>query len=58
MQSHPSLLTKALHLVEQWGDGVIAAIQEEQQWRNLCPPEFEEFVLFTDHLLRNKRGVC
>lgn len=47
-----SLLTKALHLVEQWGDGIIAAIQNEKQRRNLCPAEFKEFVLFTYHLLR------
>lgn len=52
----PTLLsiTKALHLVEQWGDGIVAAVQNEKQRRNLCPPEFKEFILFTYHLLRMK----
>lgn len=39
------------HLVEQRGDGIVTAVQDEQQRRNLGPPEVKQLVLLGDDLL-------
>lgn len=39
------------HLIEQRRDGVVTAVQDEQQRRNLGPPEVKQLVLLCDDLL-------
>lgn len=41
------------HLVEQGGDGIVAPVEDEEQRRDLSFPEVEQFVLFSDDLLKN-----
>ena len=43
------------HLVEQRRDGVVAAVEDEEQRRNFRLPEVEQLVLFSDDLLSTHR---
>ena len=43
------------HLVEQWRDGIVAPVQDQQQRRNLSLPEVEQLVLLGDDLLMTDR---
>lgn len=42
------------HLVEQRRDGVVAAVEDEQQRRNFGLPEVEQLVLLGDDLLKTQ----
>lgn len=46
----------AAHLTEQRCDGVVAAVQDQQQRRNLRLPEVKQLVLLRDDLL-TERGA-
>lgn len=39
------------HLVQQRCDGVIAPVQDQQQWRNFSLPEVKQLILLCDDLL-------
>lgn len=43
------------HLTEQGCDGVVAAVEDEQQRRNLGLPEVKQLVLLCDDLLTERR---
>lgn len=43
------------HLTEQRSDGVVAAVQDQQQRRNLRLPEVKQLVLLGDDLLTERR---
>lgn len=45
------------HLVEQRCDGVITAVEDQQQRRNFGLPEVEQLVLLGDDLLAERRNV-
>ena len=45
----------AAHLTEQRGDGVVAAVEDEQQRRHLGLPEVKQLVLLCDDLLTERR---
>lgn len=45
-----------IHLVQQRGDGIVRAVQDEEQRRNLRAPKVKELVFLSDHLLVRKRG--
>lgn len=50
-------LKAATHLVQKRSDGIVRAVQEQQQRRDLRPAEVKELVLFRDHLLFGAKEV-
>lgn len=43
------------HLIEQRRDGIVAAVQDQQQRRNFSLPEVKQLVLLRDDLLTTNK---
>lgn len=46
--------TEVIHLVQKWGDGIVWAVQNKEQRRNLSATKVKQLILFSDYLLLRK----